>query len=306
MFGYTVPSYGVMSASDLNVYRLCYCGSCHQLRKNFGIISTAAVNYDMTFNSMILNAVSENGVMERNAKKGMICILGKCACDNDILKKVAAYTLILTKWELEDDKNDHPNIRSNAARIALGRAIRKAANLYPEYDEHVGKGFEELRNMEERGCGDPAAIGKRFASSLMPAMADIAGDAWNNDLKNMFTSLGAMIYVLDAVDDMNEDYMNGTFNPFLTECKNFVNKAEFIHNNVYAVTDTMNSVMKDVQSSYVSVRSMMNFYHGITDNVIYHGIPGTAKRVIGCECSSRPGIRNTITSRILRNENIKR
>ncbi|MCL1905288.1 MAG: DUF5685 family protein, partial [Methanomassiliicoccaceae archaeon] len=214
MFGYTVPSYGSMNASDLHIYRSCYCESCHQLRKNFGLISTAAVNYDMTFNSIVLNSVSDNGVEEQNMRNGAVCIFGKCTERTELLKKIAAYTILLTKWELEDDRDDNPNLRSNFAYMALGRAIRKAEKMYPDYDEHLGKGFDKLKRTEKERCADPMRAGRVFASSLVPAMRDIAGEGWNGDLDRMFTSLGAMIYVMDAVDDMDEDYMNGTFNPF--------------------------------------------------------------------------------------------
>ena len=300
MFGYTVPSYGVMSASDLRVYRSCYCESCHRLRKDFGMISTAAVNYDMTFNGIILNAVSENGIKEQNVNNRAICVLGRCSGDNEILKKMAGYTILLAKWELEDDHCDRPNLRSNAARIALGRAIRKASRLYPEYDGYVGKGFERLREMETDGNTDPVDIGRTFASSLVPAMEDIAGDIWNGNMNKLFISLGTAVYVMDAMDDLDEDYMNGTYNPFLADCDDFVNKKEFMAKNVYRMTETLNSVMKDVQTSYLHVRKDMRFHHGVADNIVMHGLPASAKRVIACECTARPSIKNSISSRILR------
>jgi 2-phosphoglycerate kinase len=134
----------------------------------------------------------------------------------------------------------------------------------------------------------------------MPAMEDIAGDLWNDDLKKMFVSLGTAVYVMDAVDDLDEDYMNDTYNPFLTECDDYVNKTEFIRKNVYMISNLMNGVMKDLQSSYLSVRETMRFHHGVTDNIVMHGLPGSAKRVIACECAARPSIRNSISSRILR------
>ena len=289
-----------MSASDLDVYRSCYCESCHQLRKNFGIISTGAVNYDMTFNGMILNALSKDGLEEQNVNRGIICVLGKCSADNDILKKMAGYTLLLTKWELEDDMTDRPGIRSGLASIALGRAIRKASKLYPEYDEFVGKGFDKLREMELNENTDPVKIGRTFASSLVPAMRDIAGDGWNDHLDRLFTSLGTMIYVMDAADDLEEDYMNDSFNPFLAGCDDFVNANDFIQKNVYRITEMMNSVMKDIQSSYLGIRDSMRFHHGVTDNIVYYGIPDSAKRIIACECTSKPSIRNAVSSRILR------
>jgi hypothetical protein len=288
-----------MSASDLGIYRSYYCESCHQLRRNFGLVSTAAVNYDMTFNGIVLNSVSPDGIKEQNTGNGMICILGK-STDSELLKKMAGYTILLTKWELEDDKGDRPTIRSNMASIALGRAIRKAERIYPEYDEHVGRGFDILRGMESRGHTDAAAIGRTFASSLMPAMRDIAGNIWNNDLEGLFLGLGTMIYVMDAVDDLDEDYMNDTFNPFLHGCDDFVSKETFVRKNLYAITDIMNSAMKDVQTPYSFIRGSMRFHHGVCDNVIYSGIPDSVRRVISCGCVSRPGLANTISSRLLR------
>ena len=305
MFGYTIPSYSSMSASDLHTYRSCYCESCHQLRKNFGLISTAAVNYDMTFNSIILNSLSENGVKEQNMRNGMICLFGKCTERTELLKKIAAFTVLLTKWELEDDKNDHPSLRSNFADMALGRAIRKAEKMCPDYDEQVGKGFENLKRTEEEGCTDPIKIGEVFASSLVPAMRDIAGDDGSKDLDSLFTGLGTMIYVMDAVDDMDEDFINDTFNPFLVEYEGFVNKREFIQKNVYTITDMMNEVMKGVQSSYYRVRENMRFHHGVSDNIVYHGIPGSVKRIMACESCARPGLKNVISSRISRKEATK-
>ena len=290
-----------MSATDLNAYRSCYCESCHQLKKNFGIVSTAAVNYDMTFNSIILNAMSDNGVKDQNMRNGMICILGKCTTDSEILKKVAGYTLLLTKWELEDDRNDKPSLKSNLASVALGKAIRKAERLFPEYDEYVCKGFETLRKMEDKRCSDPTAIGRTFASSLVPAIKDIA-DVWNDDTERLFTSLGTMIYIMDAADDIDEDFLNDTFNPFLAGCDEFVNKDTFLRNNVYGITDIINTVMKDIQSSYSVTRDSMRFHQGVTDNVIYRGIPNSAKRVISCECVSKQSFGSMMSSRILRKE----
>ena len=289
-----------MSASDLYAYRSCYCESCHQLRANFGIVSTAAVNYDMTFNSIVLNSLSDNGKEHQNTKNGMICILGKCIRDDELLKKIAGYTMILTKWELEDDKKDNSNIRSNAAYLALGRAIRKAERMYPCYDEYVGKGFETLTKMESDGCTDAVEIGEKFSKMLMPAMRDIAGDAWNSELERFFIGLGTMIYVTDAIDDIDEDIINNTFNPFLSGRKNIVNKENFVKENVYVMTDMMHGVMKNMHTSYSAIRNSMRFHHGITDNVIFRGIPDSVKRAMECGCSSRPGLRNAVSSRLLR------
>jgi len=254
----------------------------------------------MTFNAMILNAVSKDGIEKQSVNKGVVCVLAKRTADNEILKKVAAYTLLLTKWELEDDRHDNPSLRSNAAYLLLGRAIRKAERSYPEYDGYVAEGFEELRKMEDNGRTDAVNVGRTFASYLMPAMRDIAADSWTKDMEGLFIALGAMIYLTDAVDDLDEDYMNGTYNPFLAGCERFVNKTNYMRTNMYATAELMNGAMKDVQTSYLTVRDSMRFHQGVTDNVIYHGLPGSAKNAMTSKRSSSFGLKNTISSRILR------
>ena len=302
MLGYTVPSYAMMSSSDLNAYRSCYCESCHQLKDNYGLISAAAVNYDMTFTGIIMNSMSPDGIEKQNAEKGMICVLSRRTADTELLRRIAGYTILLTKWELEDDRADGAGIRSNVARIALGRAIRKAERLYPEYDEHVMKGFEALLKMENDGCTDAVRIGKEFSSYLMPALKDIAGNSWNNDSEKLFTGIGTLVYVMDAVDDLDEDYMNDTFNPFLEGYDGFVNKEIFIRDNMYNITDPLSSVMTDIQSSYSALRGSMRFHHGVADNIIYRGLPDSAKRIMSCACSQRPTLMNMLSSRLLRTE----
>jgi hypothetical protein len=252
----------------------------------------------MTFNSIILNSISSEGIERQNIKNGMVCILGKRAV-NELLEKIAGYTIILTKWELEDDKRDNASIRSGAARLALGRAIRKAERIYAEYDEQVAKGFEILMRMESEGCTDAVRIGRTFSETLMPAMRDIAGDTWNKDLEDLLIGMGTMIYVIDAVDDIDEDIRNGTFNPFLAGYECPPGKDEFIRDEVYKITDMTHNIMKDIQTSYSSIRGSMRFHKGIGDNVIFHGIPDSVKRVL-CGPPSSHGLRNAISSRTLR------
>jgi len=260
-----------------------------------------AVNYDMTFTGIVLNSVSPNGTGSQNTRNGIVCVLGR-AVDSEILRKMAGYTVLLTKWELEDDRHDNPSLRSNAASLVLGRAIRKAERMYPEYDEHVAKGFDILRRTEESGSNDAVAIGRTFASSLIPAMRDIADDTWSPDLEELFIGLGTAVYVMDAADDLDEDYINGTFNPFLYECENYVNKEDFIQRNIYLITDTFSSVMKSIQTSYAAVRVSAHLHHGVMDNIVLRGIPESARRVMACDCAARPGLRNTMSSRMLRRE----
>jgi hypothetical protein len=301
MFGYTVPQYARMSPSDISTYRRYYCETCHQLRSEYGLVSTSAVNYDMTFNTIVMNSVLSGVPYFEGTKPSPLCVFRRPKADSGIFRKMAAYTVLLTKWELVDDSIDKPSIKSNAASLMLGRAISKAERAYPEYDEAVGKGFEELRNMEKEGCGDAVLMGKAFGASLSYALNDIAGDKAGKDLDALFRDLSASVYLMDAIDDLDQDCLDGTYNPLLACGKKFKNKMQFIEDNLYDLSDMLNLAIGDLQVSYSSVKKRMTFDIGVADNIIYHGIPDSAKNVLSGSSMASASIKNALDGRKKRN-----
>lgn len=324
MFGYTLPLYNRMSAQDLNDYRRYYCETCHELRKNFGLISTVSVNYDMTFNTIILNSIYGD-VMDFNGTKSSFCVLRGPYAKSELMQKMAGYTVLLTKWELVDDYCDKPSKKNKIVSLALNPTIRKAERIYPEYDRIVGEGYTKLRQMELDGCTDAVKMGTEFGKALSISLEDIAGGTSDKNLKDLFTKLTTIIYVMDAIDDLNEDYMDGTYNPFLAryldfmegrddkkECyangcntwcgsSHFTNRDDFVNKNLYEITKIMNSVIGDLQTSYSFVRKNMRSSIGVTDNIVMLGIPETAKNVLTGNSVAKASVNNVMKGRKERN-----
>jgi hypothetical protein len=207
---------------------------------------------------------------------------------------MAAYTVILTKWELMDDRTDHRTMKSNLASMALNRAITKAEKTHPEYDRAVGDGFTALRLMEEEGCSDPVRMGRTFGEAVAGPLASLAGGRCSEHLSGLLRELAAMVYVMDAVDDLDEDYMNGTFNPYLQNCTDFQNKAEYISHNIYSITSSMRDVMGEAVRHYEHVREEMGAEVGVTDNIIRYGIPDSAKRVLSGNSAAKASLKNAL------------
>ncbi|MDY0294053.1 MAG: DUF5685 family protein [Candidatus Methanomethylophilaceae archaeon] len=297
MFGYTVPLYGRMSSSDLAAYRGYYCEGCHQLRAGFGLASTAAVNYDMTFNTILLDALSGDGGGITGQRPGRICVLRGCSKDSGLMRRMAGYTLLLTKWELLDDSVDGPSVKSRMASLVLNRAVEKAERLYPEHDRAVGEGFRRLRELEEEGCGDAEMMGREFGASLIPALRDAAGDSWSGELEELFVSLSALVYIMDALDDLDEDYLGGSYNPLLAGSERFLNKKDHIARNLYGYSALVGRVVGSLQTSYAEVRPSMGCNRGVTDNIVYHGLPDSAKRVLTGTSEARMSLGNALSRR---------
>ncbi len=321
MFGYTLPLYPRMSADDLNDYRRYYCETCHELRDSFGLISTAAVNYDMTFNTIVLNSVYGE-IMDFDYTKTSFCVFRGPYAKSDLMQKMAAYTILLTKWELVDDEYDKTSPKTKLISLAMNRAIRKAEKLYPEYDEIVGKGYKKLRDMELDGCTDAVKMGTEFGKTLSVPLGDISGGSFSRNTADLFSHLTAIVYIMDAVDDLNEDYLDGTYNPFLVRysdfmddrggvdaayedlaCNNgccnkkFKNRDEFVNDNLYEITGIMNAVIGNLQNSYSYVRKEMRSCVGVTDNIVMLGIPESAKNVLTGNSKAKASVKNSVERR---------
>ncbi|MBR6204862.1 MAG: hypothetical protein IKQ60_07450 [Candidatus Methanomethylophilaceae archaeon] len=299
MFGYTVPSYQRLPPLDLRRYRRYYCEGCHQLKAAFGLSGTATVNFDMTFNTILLAGITGEA-LEFGPTERRICVLDSPKADSDLMRRMAAYTIILTKWELYDDETDKPSLKTKLVSTALGRAIEKAERMHPDYDEMVGKGFGDLRRLELDGCRDAHRMGRVFGKGLIGALKDIAGDHASEDLDRVFEELTACVYIIDAVDDLDDDFMDGTYNPFLPE-SGYVNARRFVEGNIYSLSSVVNEAIGDLQSHYSKVRPSMQGNVSLCDNIVYYGIPESAKKVLTGEAKAKASIKNVLSNRKERN-----
>ena len=295
MLGYTLPYYNRLSPADNRVYRRYYCEGCHQLKQGFGLRSTLTVNYDMTFNTILLNGIAGD-VLDFEGTHRRLCFLDRPKADSDLLRKMAAYTLILTKWELHDDETDKPSIKTKGASAMLKGAIDRAVEAYPEYDAMVGEGFARLHEMELEGCKDAVLMGKTFGEGLIGALRDIAGDHACEDLDNVFRQLGTVVYLMDAIDDLDEDFKGGTYNPLLPE-KGYTNSSDFRLKNVYSLTSMLNEQIGSLQGSYSKIRPLLRAGQGICDNIVYLGIPDSAKKVMMGSSTAKTSVTNVLSNR---------
>ena len=295
MLGYTLPYYNRLSPADNKVYRRYYCEGCHHLRDGFGVASTLTVNYDMTFNTILLNSIAGD-VLDFEGTKSRLCVLDRPKADSDLMRKMAAYTLILTKWELQDDESDKPSVKSKLASVTLAKAMEKAVEQFPEYDRMVGEGFSNLRDLEQQGCKDAVLMGRTFGEGLIGALRDIAGEHASDDLDDVFRHLSTVVYLMDVVDDLDEDFMEGTYNPLLPET-GYTNASDFRMKHVYEITSMLNGEIGLLQESYSKVRGQMRCSTGICDNIVYMGIPDSAKRVVMGSSTAKKSVKNMLSNR---------
>ncbi len=300
MFGYTFPIEPSMSSEDQAAYRAYYCETCHQLRDGYGVMSTVIVSYEMTFANIILNSVLEEGVIRDRPNNGKLCVLRHSDAHTDLLKSLAAYTVLVANNGLIDDKVDGPSLKSSLALLWLNRSIERARKDFPEYDELIMKGYAMLREKEAAGCSDPIEMGKASAASMIWVLREMIGDRWTPELEQLFENMGIWVYVMDALEDLDDDFKEDQYNPFLCGCGDFTTGKEYISKNIYRISGIINSIVTNIQSSYLKVRERMRANQTVTDNIVYQGIPVAVRRVMSGESKMQPSVRNLFSGRINR------
>lgn len=300
MFGYTFPIEPMMTNEEQAAYRAYYCETCHQLRDGYGVMSTVIVSYEMTFASIILNSVLEGGVIDKEPKAGKLCVFRHSGNHTELLKRMAAYTVLVANNGLVDDKLDGPSVKSSFGLLWLNRSIERARSDFPHYDELIMKGYGILREKEAAGCSDPVEMGKASAASMIWVLREMVGEEWTPELETLFEGMGIWVYVLDALEDLDDDYKGHQYNPFLAGCSDFVSGKQYIESNIYRISEILNGIISGIQRAYLSVREGMRANQTVTDNIIYQGIPVAVRRVMAGESKMQPSFRNLFSGRINR------
>ncbi len=104
---------------------------------------------------------------------------------------------------------------------------------------------------------------------------------------------------MDAIDDLDEDFMNGTYNPLLPE-SGFVNARSMIDGDIFAVTNLVSETVGALQGYYSKVRPDMVGNVSLCDNIVYFGIPESARRVISGNAQAKASIKNILSNRTVR------
>ena len=300
MFGYTFPIEPMMTNEEQSAYRAYYCETCHQLRDGYGVMSTVIVSYEMTFANIILNSVLKGGVIDKEPKAGKLCVFRHSDNHTELLRRLAAYTVLVANNDLVDDKLDGPSVKSNLGLLWLNRSIERAKRDFPEYDELIMKGYGILREKEQAGCDDPVEMGKASAASMIWVLREMVGDEWTPELEQLFENMGIWVYVLDAIEDLDDDFKDGQYNPFLVGCRDFTTGKDYIERNIYRITGILNGIIANIQTAYQRIRPQMVANQTVADNIIYQGVPVAVRRVMAGESKMQPSVRNLFAGRINR------
>lgn len=286
MYGYVRPVKGELKVSEFERFRSVYCGLCHELAARYGPVSRLLVNYDFTFLAMLLSGGDPPETCSRRCVAHPLRPTG-CLCRTESLSAAADMSVVLGWWKLADgagDKKPPARWGYKLACAVLRRAYKKAAARRPDFAAAVESNLRQLQALERENCSSLDAAADKFACILRAI-----GDGQQAQDRRRITGellyhLGRIIYILDAVDDLEEDVRSGAYNPlrFRFQPEDGKLRAED--------EQTLRTSLQHSHNALAGAYALMeeNPYSGILANTIYLGLPAAAQAVFAGTWKAAP------------------
>lgn len=267
MFGYVIPDKNNMYIKDFNVFQSFYCGLCKTLGKTGSQPTRLCTNYDVTFYNVLIHSLLKE---EIKFEKKMCFYNGKkkvVVTSDEISRKMADLAVLLVYYKLEDDVIDGQKSRwIIKARLKLRK--NAAAKRLKEVDALMKEKFSLLNKLEKENCDSIDRVADCFAS----LMRDITKTFVKTDeyIDDFTYNLGRIVYLMDAVDDIEKDQKKKRYNPLLINYGKCENKKEYLEKNAKEFSFLLESTYNKMIASYNQMD--ITLAEGVLSNTVYLGI----------------------------------
>lgn len=215
MFGYIRPQLPELRVKEYELYKATYCGLCRTMGKRTGCISKMTLNYDFVF-LVLMRKVAEK---RSGAIKMRRCIAHPLKRRpmleiDETLEYCARSSVMLTRLKLKDNVSDSRGMKRLLAKIAgiVSIFFKKTPSELKPLEDTLRSKIDTLSRLESESCDSVDTVAAVFGE-LLSAVAAYGLDGEEATLcAKIGYHLGKWIYIIDAIDDLEDDARTGSFN----------------------------------------------------------------------------------------------
>lgn len=238
MFGYIkLDRYSPVPISEN--FRRHYCYLCRGIHKYYGNLPRFVLSYDVTVFSILL----EPETYLKDVKK-IPCFGGdknlKDSLVNEHIHMCAALNVLLAEGQIEDNIIDSKSLFMKLAKLIFSGKFKKAGKEYPLMRQIIVEGHNDMRQIELNN-GSVEEIENSFAN-LVGRLAVEVFKVEDKEYIEYLRYIGKMIYLLDAIDDLDKDIKKGDFNPL----KKYGSKKDLLFEHHEWLENHLNSLKEPV------------------------------------------------------------
>ena len=212
VFGYISVNPTKLTEEEKKRYRAFYCGLCHTLGEHYGSAGRATLSNDMTFLSLLLNALYEPTETVLNERCTLHPARQHMAVLHEGTNYAADMNILLAYHKCEDDVSDEASMRGRVGKRALKKAYEQVKKTWPRQAETVAKCLSEIARIENKESEDLDAL-TRLSGRMLGECFVWREDAFAPYLRDLGGALGKFVYLMDAYEDYDHDLKHRQFNP---------------------------------------------------------------------------------------------
>ncbi len=226
MFGTLKPAHHQLDAKARGEWQRLYCGTCQSLGQHFGHAHRGLLSHDAVFLATLVDGLQDHAGEHDRCRCPLIPVVHRptISPDSIAMRYAASVQILLADQWLADRAIDGRSLAGAARSLLTGASVQARQNL-----SELGSSLAELEDFElrqaaaelpgttgPREAAEPtaAALGLVFerVAELPSQRPDADARAW---LARLGRSVGTTIYVIDALEDLEADLRERSFNPCL-------------------------------------------------------------------------------------------
>lgn len=223
MFGYLKPYTAELKEKHNQEYKQMYCGLCHGLRKNLGILGSCFLSNECTFLLVFLDALMEESEASDVCFRCTVNPIEKkhAKLNPKLLSYVSFVNYHLTLLSFRDHYLDSRFLKRWFFKacyyyLAKRRKYKRQLAAYSEIAERITSACDQLIQLETVAGSSYDDCSRQMGQLLADVVAScpsISAETLSSGVLPLAHHLGMWVYLIDAYDDLEKDDKHGSFNP---------------------------------------------------------------------------------------------
>ena len=281
MFGYVGVDKPELKLREYEYYRGVYCGLCRALGKCGGQCARMTLSYDFAFMALVRMAIEESSPTFRGRRCLVHPFKKRPMAEIDkTLEFCASASILLSYHKLRDDIFDEKGIKRLGATLAHPFFLamkRKSRKKYKALENKIINSLAALAELEgshsEPSIDRPAEL---FGEVLADIMAEGLDGNREKIARKIGRHMGKWIYIIDAIDDYEEDLKRSRYNPLVGVC----GKDGISDEACEALKNALTNELVEAEKAFDLIDYPDRDIREIICNIIYLGMPRAAKEII--------------------------
>lgn len=273
MLGYVTADRPELKMREFEVYNGYYCGVCKSIARRYGQLPRMVLSYDAAFLALLIGSLHKEEDQPVREHCLIHPIKKKTIVSNEAIDYAADVMLILAWHKLLDDARDEGKLHAKAAAKALKGIYRKLQAARSGLCQKIEEGLQGLTQLENSQCANLDQAAETFAK-IMEAVFEEGplpdGFKEQEVLRRIGYHLGKWIYLMDAIDDIEDNIESGAYNPLIYRFHYEQGEADFRGRIMETCQFNLYHYLGEIGKAADLLAIKKN--EGIIENIIYKGL----------------------------------